>query len=70
MKVFRALPLSGAYVLGVAGGIALIQGSHWGMYVVTVSYTTLLVTVVLGAWSTMLGMEQIEKTNSRPALGP
>jgi hypothetical protein len=28
------------------------------MYIVTVSYTTLLVTVVLGAWSTMLGIEQ------------
>jgi hypothetical protein len=47
-----------AYLLGIAGGIALIQASHWGMYIVTVSYTTLLVTVVLGAWSTMLGMEQ------------
>jgi hypothetical protein len=30
------------------------------MYIVTVSYTTLLVTVVLGAWSTMLGIEQRE----------
>jgi hypothetical protein len=30
------------------------------MYIVTVSYTTLLVTVVLGAWSTMLGVEQRE----------
>ena len=58
MKVSRAIPFIGAYLLGIAGGIALIQGSHWGMYIVTVSYTTLLVTVVLGAWSTMLGVEQ------------
>jgi hypothetical protein len=58
MKMSRAIPLSASYLLGIAGGIALIQGSHWGMYIVTVSYTTLLVTVVLGAWSTMLGMEQ------------
>jgi hypothetical protein len=58
MKMSRAIPLSVAYLLGIAGGIALIQGSHWGMYIVTVSYTTLLVTVVLGAWSTMLGVEQ------------
>jgi hypothetical protein len=58
MKMSRAIPLSVAYLLGMAGGIALIQGSHWGMYIVTVSYTTLLVTVVLGAWSTMLGVEQ------------
>ena len=58
MKMSRAITLSGAYLLGIAGGIALIQGSHWGMYIVPVSYTTLLVTVVLGAWSTMLGIEQ------------
>ena len=30
------------------------------MYIVTVSYTALLVTVVLGAWSTMIAMEQRE----------
>jgi hypothetical protein len=58
MKMSRAIPLTVAYMLGVAGGIALIQSSRWGMYVVTVSYTTVLVTVVLGAWSTMLGIEQ------------
>jgi hypothetical protein len=58
MKMSRALTLSGAYLLGIAGGIALIQSSHWGMYIVTISYTTLLATVVLGAWSTMLGIEQ------------
>ena len=58
MKLSRAIPLSVSYLVGIAGGIALIQGSQWGMYIVTVSYTALLVTVVLGAWSTMLGMEQ------------
>jgi len=58
MKMSRAIPLSVSYLLGIAGGIALIQDSRWGMYIVTVSYTTLLVTVVLGAWSTMLGIEQ------------
>jgi len=58
MKMSRAIPLSAAYLFGMAGGIALIQGSHWGMYFVTVSYITLLVTVVLGAWSTMVGIEQ------------
>ena len=58
MKMSRAILLSAAYLLGTVGGIALIQGSRWGIYIVTVSYITLLVTVVLGAWSTMLGMEQ------------
>ena len=36
MKMSRAIPLSVAYLLGIAGGIALIQGSRWGMYIVTV----------------------------------
>ena len=54
----RAIPLSVSYLFGIAGGIALIQDSRWGMYIVTVSYTTLIVTVVLGAWSTILGIEQ------------
>ena len=58
MKLSRAIPLSVSYLVGIAGGIALIQSSRWGMYIVTVSYNTLLVTVVLGAWSTMLGIEQ------------
>ena len=60
MKMSRAIPFSVAYLLGIAGGIALIQGSYWGMYVVTISYTMLLVTVVLGTWSIMLGLEQKE----------
>ncbi len=70
MKMSRAISLSVAYLLGITGGIGLIQGSRWGMYIVTVSYTTLLVTVVLGAWSTMLGMEQRElKVERRERAG-
>ena len=57
MKMSRAIPLTVAYLLGIAGGIT-IEGSRWGMYIVTVCSTTLLVTVVLGAWSTMVGIEQ------------
>ena len=58
MKMSRFIPYGGSHLLGIVGGIALIQRSHWGMYIVTVSYTILLVAVVLGAWSTMLGVEQ------------
>ncbi len=58
MKMSRFIPFGGSQLLGIVGGIALIQRSHWGMYIVTVSYTVLLVAVVLGAWSTMLGVEQ------------
>jgi hypothetical protein len=61
MKMSRVVTLSVAYLLGIAGGIALIQGSHWGMYLVSVSYITLLVAVVLGTWSIMLGVERMEQ---------
>jgi hypothetical protein len=69
MKMSRAIPLSMAYLFGIVGGIAIIQGSRWGMYIVTVSYTTLLVTVVLGAWSTMLGIEQRQLAEEQRDVG-
>jgi hypothetical protein len=66
LKMSRAYPLGGAFFLGIAGGIALTRRSHWGMYMVTVSYSTLLATVVLGTWSIMLGIEQrLEKNDKR-----
>jgi hypothetical protein len=34
------------------------------MYIVAVSYTTILVAVVLRTWSIMLGIEQAEKVGS------
>ena len=58
MKMSRAIPLIVAYLLGIAGGIALIPELSLGDVHCDFSYTTLLATVVLGAWSTMLGMEQ------------
>ena len=56
--------LSLAYLFGMLGGIALIRESHWGMYVVTGSYTALLVAVVLRTWSILLGIERTEKVDS------
>jgi len=50
-----------AYLLGICGGIALLVSSHWGMYLVTASYMTLLVSVVLGAWAVALGVGQTER---------
>jgi len=64
VKMSGVVALSLAYLLGMAGGIALIKESHWGMYLVTVSYTTLLVAVVLRTWSVMLAIEQTEKVGS------
>jgi hypothetical protein len=64
MKMSRGIVLSVAFLLGIAGGVALIQGSHWGMHIVTVSYTTVLVMVVLGTWSIMLGIEYRQNAGS------
>jgi hypothetical protein len=65
VKTSGVVALSLAYLLGMAGGITLIKESHSGMYLVTVSYTALLVAVVLRTWSIMLGVEQTDKTASR-----
>jgi len=56
--------LSLAYLVGLVGGIALIIESSRGMYIVTVSYTALLVAVVLRTWSILLGIERTEKVGS------
>jgi hypothetical protein len=63
MRIARAVPYITAYLLGIAGGIGLMRGSLWGMYLVTVSYTALLVTIVLGAWSIMLGIGRTEEAS-------
>jgi hypothetical protein len=38
----------------------MIDGSNWGMYIVSASYTILMVAVVMGAWAIMLGIGQTE----------
>jgi hypothetical protein len=58
----RALTYAGAYLLGIAGGTILIEQSYWGLYLVTVSYFALLITVVMNSWAIMLGVGQTEKT--------
>ncbi len=45
-------------LIGAAGGAVLIAGGGWGMYLVTMSYIVLLVTVTLNAWSIMIGLRQ------------
>jgi hypothetical protein len=64
VKMYGVFALSLAYLLGMAGGIALIKETPWGMYIVTVSYTALLVTVVLRTWSILLGIEQAENVGT------
>jgi hypothetical protein len=58
VKMSGVVALSLGYLLGMAGGISLIKETPWGMYIVAVSYTALLVTVVLRTWSILLGIEQ------------
>jgi len=64
VKMSGVVAVSLGYLLGMAGGIALIEETPWGMYIVTVSYTALLVTVVLRTWSILLGMEQAENVGT------
>jgi hypothetical protein len=62
LMIYRAVAYGASYLVGLAGAITLIEGFDWGMYLVTASYATLLVAVVLGAWAIMLGVGQSEKT--------
>jgi hypothetical protein len=62
MRVSRSIEYGLAYLLGIVGGIGVVRGSQWGMYVVTVSYTTVLVVVVLSIWAIMLGIGRTEES--------
>jgi hypothetical protein len=58
LMISRSITYSAAYLLGISGGIALFASYDWGMYLITASYTMILVTVVLGTWAVMLGIGQ------------
>jgi hypothetical protein len=60
--ISRAIRYFVAFLLGIAGGVEIIELSNWGIYLVTASYVTLLVTVVLNAWLIMMGVGEAEKT--------
>jgi hypothetical protein len=59
-SIYRAITYAVAYVLGIAGGAGLVERWYWGLFLVTVSYFILLVTVVMNNWSIMLGVGQSE----------
>jgi hypothetical protein len=46
-----------AYVLGIAGGIALFVGSNWGFALVATTCVVLMVRAVLSSWALMFGAE-------------
>jgi hypothetical protein len=60
MTMTRTTTYCVVYLLGIFGGIALFGSALWGMYLITASYTMLLVSVVLGAWAVALGIGQTE----------
>ena len=61
----RTMTYCAAYLLGIAGSITLFENPQWGMYLVTASFITLLVAVVLGAWAVVLGIGQTEEAENR-----
>jgi hypothetical protein len=64
--IHRAIVFNSCFAVGLAGAVMLAQGAQWAMYLVTVSYVTLLMSVALNAWAIMLGVGQSEiKAKSR-----
>jgi hypothetical protein len=45
-----------AYLLGAAGGVGILMGLDWGLYLVALACVTKLVRTVLTAWMLMFGM--------------
>jgi len=55
---YRAVGYMGGYLFGVAGGIALINLSRWGMYLATISYVGGLAAVIWNAWIIMFELRR------------
>jgi hypothetical protein len=60
-SIYRSVTYIGSYLLGIAGGAALVKLANWGMYLVTFAYVTFLVAAIWNAWMLMLGIGQTEK---------
>jgi len=54
-SIYRGMINIGAYLAGIAGGAFLIEMSNWGLYLVTASFVTFLVSGILNAWTIMFG---------------
>jgi hypothetical protein len=60
--IARAIRYFVGFLVGVAGGICLIEQSNWSLYIVTASYFLLLASVILNAWAIMLGVGRSKPT--------
>lgn len=58
--IYRAIIFIFSFLLGAVGGAGVIAQQYWGMFLVTISYVTFIFTIVLNAWSIMLGVGQSE----------
>ena len=49
------------YLIGVLGAGAIVAGAEWGMYAVTLSYTSLLIASIWNGWMIMQGIGRGER---------
>jgi hypothetical protein len=55
-SLFLGAIFSAIFLLGAAGGAALVGQQGWGIYLVAASCAVLLIRVVLATWSIMVGI--------------
>jgi hypothetical protein len=58
------LTISMAYLLGIAGGVAVLRHADWSLYLVAASCVIKIVRAVLTAWMLMFGMIQSQSTEA------
>jgi len=57
----RAVAYMTGYLLGITAGVALVARASCGLYLVTASYIIILASVVLNAWTILMGISQPQK---------
>ena len=62
--IHRGIIFVVSFLVGITGGATLIGHINWGIYLVAASAIALIVMVVFGAWSIMLGIGQAEATKT------
>lgn len=65
LSIYRGLTYLVAYLLGVAGGAALIEQANWGMYLLTLAYVIFIGSVVWNAWMIMVGVGLAEEQRKK-----
>jgi hypothetical protein len=62
--IHRGIIFVASFLVGITGGAALIGHINWGIYLVAASAIALIVMVVFGAWSIMMGIGQAGTTKT------